>query len=617
MKKSGQKPRSRNPQEPARHDAPANFLVSRPAAVILLSLLALLAYANSVNGRFVFDDTVIIQGNDSIHGLDSAHLKAIFGQHYWKAVESKGGLYRPVVMLSYAVDYALNGEDPAGYHVMNILIHAFNGILVFFLLEGLFARRMLSLLTALFFVLHPIRTEAVASIVGRAESLSACFVLAAWLLYIRHRKTSRIRWLSLSAAVFVLAVLTKESAFAFVALLPVTDFILGNGRLRETFLKRAVLGRYLAFAAAVALVLLLRYWALGGLAPLYVNPRSNPLAAAPVWPRFLTATNVFGRYLALLLWPINLSADYSYSQIPLVTSIFAWSAALPLACLMLLVAALPISARRYPVLFFSGLVFLLSFVLTSNWIRPIGTIMAERLMYFPALGFNCAAAFLLCAGLSMPRWKTVSAVAAVVLLAGYGLRTIDRNPDWQDHYRLFRSAVAASPHSYLAQSNYAAVLLNEKDDLRGAILHARKALEIVPEDPAAHFTLAQASRRLGDLPGAAEAFKAVVRLAPRTRGGTDALRAQAEVEEAMGSLSPARASYETLREWQPQDVAAGLALSRVYLRLGEREKAKETLEQCRKLAPHSPAVRQALLELASVSGPVQSSPARQTTAPRP
>jgi tetratricopeptide (TPR) repeat protein len=605
MKKSKQTPRSQNREKPARHVAPAVFRVPRPAAIILLSILALLAYANSVNGRFVFDDTVIIQGNDVIHGLDAAHLKEIFGQHYWKAVESKGGLYRPVVMLSYAVDYALNGEDPSGYHVMNILIHALNGILVFFLLEELFARRMLSLLTALFFVLHPIRTEAVASIVGRAESLSACFVLVAWLLYIRHCKTGRIRWLGLSAAVFVLAVLSKESALAFVALLPATDFILGSGKLREIFLKRAVLGRYLAFVLAVALVLLLRYWVLGGLAPLYVNPRSNPLAAAPAWTRFLTATNVFGRYLGLLLWPMNLSADYSYNQIPLVTSIISWSAAIPLALLLLLVAGLFVSARRYPVLFFSGLVFFLSFILTSNWIRPIGTIMAERLMYFPALGFNCAVAFLLCAGLSMPRWKTVSAFAAIVLLAGYSFRTIDRNPDWRDHYRLFRSAVAASPDSYLSQSNYAAVLLNEKNDPRCAILHARKALEIVPEDPAAHFTLAQASRRLGDLPGAAEAFRAVVRLAPRTTGGADALRSQAEVEEAMGNLPLARASYEKLHEWRPQDVAAGLALSRVYLRLGERDKAKEILDQCQKQAPDSPAVKQALRELAGASGPIK------------
>ena len=361
--------------------------------------------------------------------------------------------------------------------------------------------------------------------------------------------------------------------------------------------------RYAAFAAAAASILALRYWVLGGLAPLYVNPRMNPMAEAPAWPRFLTATNVFGRYLGLLFWPMNLSADYSYNQIPLVTDILSRQAVIPLALLLLLLAGLVISARRYPVLFLSGMAFLVSFILTSNWIRPIGTIMAERLMYFPALGFNCAAAFLLCAGLSMPRWKTAATVAAVLLLAGYGFRTIDRNPDWRDHYRLFHSAVQTSPNSHLAQANYAGILLNEKNDLRGAVLHARKALEIVPEDPAANFTLAQASRRLGDLPSAAAAFRAVVRLAPRTTGGADALRAQAEIEEAMGSFALARASYEQLRAWQPQDVAAGLALSRVYLKLGERGKAEETLGQCRRLAPDSPAIRQALSELANASGP--------------
>ena len=600
MNKAKQKQRQRQAEKPSGIDSPALFSIPRPAAMVLLLLLALLAYANSVNGRFVFDDTVIVQGNDSIRGLDPAHLKQIFGQHYWKAVESKGGLYRPVVMLSYAVDYALNGEDPSGYHATNILIHALNGILVFLLLEQLFARRAFSLLSALFFALHPIRTEAVASIVGRAESLSACLALAAWLLYIRHCKSGRLRWLSLSVALFILAVLSKESAFAFVALLPVTDYVLGKGSLREIFLKPAVLRRYAAFAAAVVSILALRYWILGGLAPLYVDPHMNPLAGLPVWPRLLTATNVFGRYLGLLFWPMNLSADYSYNQIPPVTTVVSWAAVIPLALLLLLLAGLVVSARRSPVLFFSGMVFLVPFILTSNWIRPIGTIMAERLMYFPALGFNCAAAFLLCAGFSMPRWKTVSTVAAAVLVAGYGFRTIDRNPDWRDHYRLFRSAAETSPHSFLALANYAGILLNERNDLRGAVLYARKALEIVPEDPAANFTLAQASRRLGDLPAAVTAFRAVVRLAPRTTGGADALRAQAEIEETLGNLALARDAYEQLRAWQPRDVAAGLALSRVYLKLGERAKAAEALEQCRLLAPDAPAVRKALQEFSNL-----------------
>src|SRR5512141_106820 len=78
-----------------------------------LVILALAAYVNTIPGQFVFDDTVIVRGNASIQGLDAGHLREIFGGHYWRTVESRGGLYRPVTILSYAINYALGGEHPA------------------------------------------------------------------------------------------------------------------------------------------------------------------------------------------------------------------------------------------------------------------------------------------------------------------------------------------------------------------------------------------------------------------------------------------------------------------------------------------------------------------------
>ncbi len=596
MKKSRPKTQDPHPDNLAGSGAPDIFRVTRLVAATVLVLLTVIVYANSLGGKFVFDDTVIVQGNESIQGLDTAHLEAIFGQHYWQAVESKGGLYRPMVMLSFAINYAMGGEDPVGYHIINILLHTLNGVLVFFVVEALFSRRTLSLLTALLFILHPIRTEAVASIVGRAESLSAGFALAAWLLYIWYHRSGRKRWLWYSSALFVMAVLSKESAFAFVALLLLTDYILGKGKPRDFFFGRSALIRYLPYGLAIAFTFLLRYWILGGLAPLYINPRSNPLVGASVWPRLLTATNVFGRYLGLLVWPMSLSADYSFNQIPLVTSVFTAAGFFPLLLVIALLAGALVATRRYPILLFSGFVFFSLFILTSNWLWPIGTIMGERLMYFPALGFNCAVAFLLCHGLSVRRWRTVSWVAVSVLLAGYGLRTFERNLDWRDHYHLFRSALRTSPESSLVQSNYASVLLNEKNDLPGAIEHAQKAVQIMPQDPAAFFTLGVAYHRLGELAKAAEALESVVYLAPRTDGGAAALREEAEVKEAMGNYAEAQTCYEKLCGWRPSSLAAWLGLGRIYLRQGKRDQAREALERCRRLDPDNPAVRQAWIE---------------------
>ena len=92
----------------------AMFAPSPRLACAAIVLATFLVYVNSLGGEFVFDDTVIIQGNTTIQGLDAVRVKEIFGGHYWKAVEKQGGLYRPVVMLSYAINYALGGETRRG-----------------------------------------------------------------------------------------------------------------------------------------------------------------------------------------------------------------------------------------------------------------------------------------------------------------------------------------------------------------------------------------------------------------------------------------------------------------------------------------------------------------------
>jgi protein O-mannosyl-transferase len=576
---------TRKRAQPGRNPERSVLRPTRAVAMAAVALLALGLYVNSIGGRYVFDDTVLVQGNEAIRSLSFDHLQQILGQHYWRQVEGSGGLYRPVTMLSYTIEYAVAGEDPHVNHLTNVLLHALNGVLLFLLLEELFVRRDLALWTALFFVAHPIRTEGVASIVGRAECLSAFFMLGAWLLYIRHRKHERPVTLWGSSVLFVLAVLSKETAFAALALLPLSDYLLGAGTLADRCLSRSALRRYLPFAFALTAVLLLRYAVLGGLTPLYINPRSNPLAAAPPWQRFLTAATVFGRYVWLLVWPVRLSADYSFNQIPVVTSILGW---LPLASLAVLgaVAALVIlSMRRHPVLFFSGAVFFCSYLLISNWIRPIGTIMGERLMYFPAIGFNCAVAFLLCRGFSNRRWKAISGVAAAVLLVGYSIRCIDRNLDWHDHYALFGSAVRTCPDSALAHANFASVLLNERNDPTGAAQHAKRATEIYPQDPAAYFTLGLAYGRLGESAAAVSALEQVVELAPRTSGGTAALRSKARIEESAGNYAGSGADYARILQWWPDDADACAGLGRVCAHLGSDRCDREMLDRCGQVPP--------------------------------
>src|ERR1051326_1630275 len=145
---------------------------ARPLALAALVFFASCAvYINSLGGQFVFDDTSIIQGNPQIRSISWDSLGHIFGSHYWQGAETHGGLYRPVVMLSYAINYAWGELDPWGYHLINVLVHGLNSALVLLVILELFRDRAFAMWSGLLFALHPIHTEGVAYVVGRAESL--------------------------------------------------------------------------------------------------------------------------------------------------------------------------------------------------------------------------------------------------------------------------------------------------------------------------------------------------------------------------------------------------------------------------------------------------------------
>ncbi len=489
-------------------------LTPRRAAILVL-VAALAVYLNSLGGQFVFDDTSIIQNNPQIRRLSITNLHQVFGSHYWQTVAGQGGLYRPVVILSYALNYTVGGLNPWGYHFLNVLLHALNAVLVFWIVQELFGELVFAAWSGVLFALHPIRTEAVAYVVGRAESLAAFFFLVAWLCYVRRKPV-------LSAVAFLLAVLSKESAFTFLAIPIITDYVARH---------QLEVRRYLLFGLAAAIAVGLRYAALGGFAPLYINPTSNPLATAGTLARVLTATQVFGKYLWLLVFPVPLSADYSFNQISPVTTPADLSFLISAVLLLAILVAVVRSFRRSPPLFLCGIFFLATFSLTSNFIRPIGTIMAERLLYLPSLGFTCAVAYLL----ARARHRETTHAAGVLLALLWAGRTVARNADWKDHLSLFSSAVIVSPNSSLVQANLANALLYQRGDARGAVEHAQEAIRIEPGDPAAHMTLAEAYQRLGDLVRAAETFEKVEKLAPGTPGAHEAAQRRQKLVDSMGA----------------------------------------------------------------------------------
>jgi tetratricopeptide (TPR) repeat protein len=469
----------------------------------------LAAYSNSFQAGLVFDNAPVIGEDPRIRHASFENAGSIFrGQYWWNNQTS--GLYRPLTTLSYLGNYAVLGNEarPPGYHWINFALHAINVALVYALGVAIFAEWAPALALAAIWGLHPLLTESVTNIVGRADLLAALGVLAGLLSYVRAQSAvgaRRIAWLVAMVAAQMAGLLSKESAAILPALMLAYDLAWPD---RATWRSRG--WAYALLSAPFAVFFYLRAAAH---AHLLVNFAENPLIAAGFWTARLTAIKVAGEFLWKFLWPASLSADYSYNAVPLFGSGFGEDAKAFLALAILGAAVFwAIRVRRkWKALSFFIAFFVLALIPTSNLVLLIGSIMAERFMYLPSIGLAG------CAVIALRASKLPARAAALVTIAiaiGLAARTYARNIDWQDGVTLWTSAIAVSPDAARAHNNLGYEFLHIPGRVPEAIGEYEAALRIRPDYPEAHYNLGNAYLRTGRTLEAVAEFQAAVRSAP-------------------------------------------------------------------------------------------------------
>ena len=410
-----------------------------------LCLLTLAVYSNSFGAGFVMDNRGLILQDARIRAATAENFDLIFGHTYWWPY-GESGLFRPLTTLSYLFNYTIlgNGEHPAGYHWINFLLHAGNVLLVYALAIRLASRR-LAAWTAGLWAVHPVLTESVTNIVGRADLLAGMAVLGGLLLYLKSSETSgRRRWACLGAlsAATAVGVFSKESAVMLLPVIVLYEAIWWKERRQALGLARGSI----AVLIPIQAMLYQRASVLWSSAPTTFPFYDNPIVGAGFVTGRLTALEVMGKYLALLAWPARLSCDYSWSQIPLVgggaPDWLGWMALGAATAAGVLLWRGSRTAR-----FLAGAA-LLVFLPTSNLLFPIGTIMAERFLYLPAIAF--AAGVVAAVGAAEKRAgdaRLAPALLGLIALA-CAARTWVRNLDWQDDLSIGKAAIEASPASF-------------------------------------------------------------------------------------------------------------------------------------------------------------------------
>lgn len=561
--------------------------------MLALWVLVFAAYSSSFTAGLLFDSNLVIEQDPRIREATPHNIQSILTGPYWY-VNATAGLYRPVTTLSYLVNYSVlgDGTHPNGYHWVNFALHAMNTALVYALGILIFEQPSLALALAALWGVHPVLTESVTNVVGRADLLAAFGVLAGLLCYVRAMSVAGRRgwaWLAALVVAQTAGLFSKESGIVLPGIMLLYDLVWAG---RATWRRRA------PAYALVALPIAAFFYLRGGFdTHMLIEFTENPLVSAGFWTARVTAIKVIGKFLWLFLWPAKLSADYSYNAVPLFgASASSWENAKAFiavaVCLgaVLLAILLAVRWRRTgkPLLFFLGF-FFLALLPTSNLIIIIGSIMAERFLYLPSVGLaGClvAAIHQLARRFSVKwRWTPQAiwiALCLAVLL--FTARTYARNFDWQNARNLWTSTVNVSPESARPHYNLATELAQIPGELPDAIAEFQAALRIRPDYAEAHYNLGNALALLPNrMPEAIAEYQAALRYAPKLVEAHYSLgNALAQMP---GRLPDAINEYQAALRIRPNYVYAhnnlGTALARTPGRLPEAIAEFETAVRLR------------------------------------
>ena len=557
----------------------------RPALVACVLVAACLAvYAGSFRVPFLFDDLTSIPENPRIRSLWPLS-RAMTAPPY---VTIAG---RPLVCLSFAVNYALGGLDVAGYHAMNLALHVGCVLALWWLLRVTLASPILgetlnsyseglAAATALLWAVHPLATEAVVYVVQRTELLGTLFYLLTLLLFALASKSARPAvLLAGSVAACALGMLSKEIVVSAPLAVWLYDATFVSGSFMAALRKRkAYYGALAATWLLLAATLLREGGTIGG-AGLDLELGLTP------WESLLTQSRAILHYLRLAFWPHPLRLYYDWPALRSVGEAWPWL----LAIVPLAAAAAWAAIRRRPAGFAAALFFMV--LAPSSSVVPMPTeLVGERRMYLPLAAVLALAASAALVLLRRAGWNGGPAVPALVTGAAaavLAVTTAVRVRDYRSEEAIWRDTAAKSPRSALVRNNLGRALAAQ-GRVDEAVAEYREALRIDPRHAATLSKLGNALADQGRFEEAAREYAAALEADPRdhkTRNN------YARVLLKLGRVEAGVRELEAAARLRPDYGLARYNLAGILVRLGRAPEAVAHLEAVAALPDEDDALR--------------------------
>lgn len=587
--------------------------ISRTLPIVLFLFIAILInYANIFLNGFVWDDNNFITSNKKITSLEYIP--------YHFTHESRNSLWRPLRETLYILTYSVWGLNPFGYHLNALLLHTLITVFVFFIIANIAKSRELAFFAALLFAVHPVHTERVANMTASFDMLGLLFFLIAFYLFIQYRQTSGKKFYFASVFAYLLALLSSEEAITFLGILLLYDICFAR---QEQILRiRQSIRQYSPYIAVASIYIILHIIIVGRIG------RALSYFEDSFYITLLNSVKAIAFYVGLLILPLNLSI---YRSLPKAATILNMPFLISLFILILLIAIMLFSFKKSKIVFFSfGWLFITMF-LFYNFI-PKQTLLADRYLYFPSLGFCLLLGYFIYRVRDIKFLKGHGKLISVGILAAlvifYSFITINRNSEWRNEEALLKKAVEASPissdahwalagyykkmKSYdlakihlhkaieLSQKNYFALELlgavyAETKEYGRAVFYLKKAIEASPPDEEgyyrAHNDLGLVYSYLNDFNNSLFYLKKAVEINPELSKAHNDL---GTVYAKTGKFDLAVGEISKAIEISPYNAGYYYNLAIIYEFLGDGEKVKSLLLKALTIEPDNERIKNKL-----------------------